>query len=157
MIYFSPSKHLKLFFAIILLISTTSYAQTIPHNEPNEKLALFFSAVNDSIPVDVITFSSLQTATPGKNFTANVGGNLVIDGSLISTSGKFNNSVLTSIISLNGYIRTLFVFSKILLASGKIIFRGRITSPLSGDCFELLEKNDHYYFMKKNINQLRAE
>ncbi len=150
---------LKLCLTVVLLIklSTPGHTQVVPVNEPREDLPKLFSAVPDSVPVNIETLTSLFDKQHGNSITILANGSPFLEGTIMSQATKFSNAIRTVTIKLSFAEKALFVFSKITLPSGNTSYRGHINGKQTGDCFELVSENGRYYFTKKSIHRLRLE
>ncbi len=146
------------FVAVILLISVNASTQSLPPiNEPDNNRPLAFAGVSDSITVSTTSLSAIIEKRQGDTITINTGNGTVIEGVLELITSKYNNALKTVSIRIISPEKILFSISRILLPSDKILYRGIITGKNTGDCFELVQNDDQYTFIKKNINKFRAE
>lgn len=155
------SKTLRLIILIISVFLATSYITTaqnsIPINEPDYTLPKAFSSAPDTSLVSIDSLINVLNKQAGEKVRFTLGNGFYIDGILESVISKYNGTIKKATVRLSATDNLLFTFSSTNTSQGNIIFRGFIMGKKVADCYELIQKDLQYYFIKKIIHQLRAE
>ena len=152
-------KHLQTGGIILLfaLFSFTSFAQNIPINEPNYAKPKLFQDLPERLPIDVSSLQSLLTTLIGQTINVQLAPNFTVQGQIVSSANKYNNSIQSIVIKLSNRIGASFSLSKIKDSDGTLKYTGRIISMQHGDAFEISFENGQYYLVKKTFNNMINE
>ncbi|MBL7732352.1 MAG: hypothetical protein JNM88_14330 [Chitinophagaceae bacterium] len=143
--------------ALLILLHSGSYGQPVKVNEPDYNLPRLFSHVSDSVPVQLSVLTPLLVKRTGEQVTLTVGNHLLINGTVVSDTARYNQVIRTVVVRLALAEKALLVFSKVKVASGETLYRAHIVGKQTGDCFDLVQKDGQYYFVKRSIHSLRME
>lgn len=141
---------------------TTASAQeesTIPLNEPNFNKAKLFGSLPENISVNINTLAgSLLSSEQGSRVTIVVSPSLTVQGTVVSTASKYEETIKSVVVRLTNYNGAVFSFSRLVdRETGAVSFTGRIVSMAHGDLYELKNNNGQYSLVKKTFYELVAE
>ncbi|MCG2616460.1 hypothetical protein LZZ85_19325 [Terrimonas sp. NA20] len=154
---------IRLIYAICLFASLSLKAQDsktkAPLREPDYNKSKIFNSLPASIEVSDLDLQTL--VAPGTRKSQEISLPLA-SGKLSPFTGKvayaFSNERMRTVTvqstSFNGAVLTL---SSVPKSDGTVRYTGRIFSYQHGDAFELQQKGDHYYWIKKNLYEMMAE
>jgi hypothetical protein len=140
-------------------INASAQEIKVPINEPNYNKAKLFGNLPDNIPVNVNSLAtSLLNTKEGSRVSIVVAPSFTVQGTIVSTASKYDETIQSVVVRLDGYNGATFTFSRLVnTATGAISFAGRIISMQSGDLFELRNSGQQYTLVKKTFYELVNE
>lgn len=152
-------KHLQTCSIILLfaLFSLNSFAQNIPINEPNYAKPKLFQDLPERIPIQVSSLQNLLVFPIGQTINVQLANNFPLQGHIVSSANKYNNSIQSVVIMLTNRIGASLSLSKIKDSDGTVKYTGRIISMQHGDAFEISFENGQYFLVKKAFNDMINE
>lgn len=150
-------KKASMLMLLFLAIHKKSFSQMAPVNEPEESMPALFTNVPDTISANIGLLSEVFNQQTGQRMLLQLSDRLTIEGVLTAVSGKPADAIQTFRFIPENFHGTSFVFTRTTGRSGEPLYRGFITGRHIQDCLVLIKENNHYYFIKQNINSLRAE
>jgi hypothetical protein len=139
--------------------SASAQENTVPLNEPNYNKAKLFGSLPDNIPVNINTVAtSLLASQQGSRVTIALSPSLSVQGTVVSTASKYDETIQSVVIRLSNYSGATFSFSRLVnTETGVVSFAGRIVSMEHGDLYELKNSNGQYSLVKKTFYELINE
>lgn len=152
--FFTKTIVLAMFF---LTMQKNSFSQQPLINEPDESLPTVFDDVPDTISANIGMLNILFNQQAGQRVRLQLSDRFLLEGVLNSVAEKASGAIMTFHFTPENFPGTSFVFTRTVDQNGGQVYRGIITGRHIKDCFQLVKENNRYYFIKKNINTLRAE
>jgi hypothetical protein len=145
----------------VMLIQFFAFAQgqSIPINEPNLNKPKLFQNLPDFIPVDMDNLNALLGSATGRTISTNLSVDQPVQfqGKVISTSEKYENSIISVVIRSSNFQGAQLTVSKIFNTDGTIKYTGRLMSFQHGDLYELQTRDNRLYLVKRNFYDLVNE
>lgn len=152
-------KNINLFILVLSLtcFACSATAQYAKVNEPNMTKPKLFQNLPTDIVVSPEKLSDILNYEVGQTVNINLSPELQIQGQVVSTASKYENSIQSIVIAATNYNGARLTLSKLTNAEKQTTYRGRIISFQHGDLFELTNRNNQYSFIKKNFYDLVSE
>ncbi len=151
---------IRLLYIICLFCSLSLQAQEkAPFREPDYNKPKLFNSLPASMQVNKQDLLNIVSPSSQKNQEIK----LPLAGGRVSPfTGKIEYSVSdeqdpqlrTVAIQSTNFNGAVLILSSLTNADGTVSFVGRIFSHQHGDAFELQEKNNQYYWIKKNLYEM---
>ncbi len=139
-------------------VKAQSSTDGIPLNEPNPNKPKLFASLPDNIPVSTDQFAAIMTLEPGTPVNFTIGSALRLQGQVVSTANKYNNTIQSVVVRSTNYDGALLTVSRVVnTQDNSVRFTGRIISNAYGDLYELQNKNGAYSFVKRGFYELVNE
>lgn len=151
---------IRLLYAICLFTSLSLKAQDrAPFREPDTNKPRLFNSLPAS--VEVAKQDLLNILNPGTQKTAEIKLPLA-SGKFSPFTGKIVHEISqdqqrTVTIQSTNFDGAVLTLSSVTKSDGSVNFIGRIFSFQHGDALELQQKDNRYYWVKKNLYEMMAE
>lgn len=151
---------IRLIYVICIFASLSLKAQEkAPLREPDNNKPKLFNSLPASVEVAEQDLLNLLNPVTQKSQEIKLP---LASGKISPFTGKIvyafsqdqQRTVTIQSTSFNGAVLTLSTITK---TDGTVSYVGRIFSYQHGDALELQQKNNHYYWVKKNLNEMMAE
>lgn len=156
-LFCSGIKKALLFLMVFCTVQQKGFSQMAPVNEPDETMPTLFDNSPDTVNANIGMLSAVFNQPVGQRIRIQLSDRFSIDGVLAAVAGKPDEALQTFRLIPENFQGTSFVFSRTTGRTGEAIYRGYLTGRHVQDCYQLVKENNRYYFIKKNINSLRAE
>ena len=144
-----------IFFCSICSIAQNIQNRSVSVNEPDYNKPKLFGDLPERINFDPIVLSALLNTQVGQSINLAVTPVFRISGQVVSKADDQNStSVVVRLINRPG---ARLIFTKLTDPNNSVKYIGRIISLKHGDSYEIISKNDQYYFKKRGINELMTE
>lgn len=157
-------KNLRTFLVCLSIIVTGTCAQAqsstdrVPLNEPNPNKPLLFASLPDNIPVRTEQFAAVLDLESGAPVNFTIGTALRLQGQVVSTASKYNNTIQSVVIKSTNYDGARLTITRVVNPQDNSVrFTGRIISNAYGDLYELQNKDGAYSFVKRGFYELVNE
>ena len=142
---------------MLTIFSTSVSAQADRINEPNYNKPKLFDALSNDINVVPSQWTNLLNYEVGQSVNITLAPGFQFQGQVVSTADKYENSIQSVVIASSNFNGARLTFSKITDADMKVYYTGRIISFQHGDLFELVNRDNQYYFIKRKFYDLVNE
>jgi hypothetical protein len=148
--------------ACITFIHVSSFAQNstdVPINEPNWNKPKLFQNLPDYFPVDVDNLMAMLTSQTGADINVNLSAEstLPFQGKVISSASKYDNAIYSVVIRSTNFEGAKLTISRITNPDGSIKYSGRLMSMQHGDLYELQNRENRLFLVKRNFYDLVNE
>lgn len=144
--------------ALMLTICNISVsAQTDRINEPDHNKPKLFENLSKDIAVNPEQLADLLIYQVGQPVNITLASGFIFQGHVVSTATLYENSIQSVVVALTNYNGARLTFSKVINADRRTSYTGRIISFQHGDLFELVNRENQYYFVKKKLYDLVNE
>ena len=152
-------KNLKLFILGlgVFCFACSASAQVSRVKEPDMNKPKLFQNLPNDIAINADQLSEILNHEVGQSVYINLSPGLQIQGQVVSTASKYENSIQSIVIAVSNYNGARLTISRLTNKGMPTIYTGRIISFQHGDLFELASQNNQYYFIKKNFYDLVNE
>ena len=137
--------------------SLTVSAQSDRLNEPNQNKPRLFDAFSNDININAVQLSNLLDYEVGQSVNITLAPGFQFLGQVVSTSNKSDNNIQSIVVSSSNFNGARLTFTKVTDENMKVSYTGRIISFQNGDVFELVNRDNQYYFIKKKFYDLVNE
>jgi len=155
---------IRLLYILCLFCSFSLQAQEkekAPLREPNYNKPKLFNSLPASMQVDKQDLLNIVSASAQKNQEIKLplaGGRVSpFTGKIAYVYSENDQQLRTVSIQSTNFNGATLTLSSVTNADGTVSFVGRIFSYQHGDAFELQEKNNQYFWVKKNLHEMMAE
>jgi len=126
----------------------------IPVNEPDVNKPKLFANLPNQIPVSInnVNAAGRMSKDAGVQLVAGKKMPVTFNGTIISTTSKYDGAIETTIIRLSDYEGATLTLSTLTDKDGNKTYTGRIISMKHGDVYELQQIDNEYQFVKKDFN-----
>lgn len=139
------------------LCCTFGSAQINRFNEPDLNKPMLFQNLPSDVQVTPEELTNLLTYEVGEMVSINLSPVFQFQGRVVSTASKYENTIQSIVIALANYNGARLTFSKLTHPGQPTTYTGRIISFQHGDLFELVFRDNQYYFVKKKFYDLVNE
>ena len=126
-------------------------------NEPEMNKPKLFQNQLDDIPINPDQLKNLLHYQVGQNVSINLSPGFLFEGQVVSTASKYENSIQSVVIASSNFNGARLTLSRLTHSGKGITYTGRIISFQHGDLFELVNRENQYYFVKKKLYDLISE
>ncbi|OJW02234.1 MAG: hypothetical protein BGO52_22900 [Sphingobacteriales bacterium 44-61] len=157
---------IRLLYILCLFCSFSLQAQQAqekaPLREPNYNKPKLFNSLPASMQVDKQDLLNIFSATSTQKnqevkLTLATGKALPFTGKMEDVYSENNGQVRTVNVQSTNFKGAMLILSSVTDTDGTVSFVGRIFSYQHGDAFELQEKNNQYFWVKKNLHEMITE
>jgi len=152
-------KHLTIFGCGLLLTfyCLTASAQIDRINEPDHNKPKLFENLPNDITINANQLANLLSYEVGQSVNITIAPGFQFQGQVVSTANRYENTIQSVVISSSNYNGARLTFTKTTDADMKVTYTARILSFQHGDLFELINRNNQYFFVKKKLYDLVNE
>jgi hypothetical protein len=152
-------KHLKMvgFGLTFTFFCIMASAQADRLNEPNLNKPRLFDAISNDVTVNTNQLVNILNYEVGQTVNITLSPGFQFQGQVVSTANKYENTIQSIVIASSNFNGARFTFTKVIDADKNITYTGRIISFEHGDLFELVNRNNQYYLVKKKFYDLVNE
>ena len=134
----------------------TSAQKTII-NEPVLNKPKLFQNLPGDIQIKPVQLEGVLDYQVGQTVNINLGPGFHFHGQVVSTASKYENSIQSIVIASTNYNGARLTLSKLTNPDESVTYTGRIISFQHGDLFELTNRGNQYYLVKKKFYDLVNE
>jgi hypothetical protein len=145
---------LGLTFALFCIIAS---AQADRLNEPNLNKPRLFDAFPNDITVNTNQLVNLLSYQVGETVNITLAPGFQFQGQVVSTANLYDNTLQSVVISSSNFNGARLTFTQVADENKKVSYTGRSISFQHGDLFELVNRDNQYYFIKKKFYDLVNE
>jgi len=153
---------IRLIYTLCLFASFSLQAQEkAPLREPDHNKPKLFNALPQEIPVNRQELLSIVSPTLQKSQEVNLsftqGRSKGFTGKIAYAFSRPDGQLRTVTVQSTNFNGAVLTLSSLTNADGTTSLTGRIFSYQHGDALELQEKNNQYYWVKKNLFEMMTE
>ena len=144
---------------ILVIITTHANAQIqnkLPITEPDYHKPKLFNNLPSVLALNIEQVNVALNKQEGTELAIQLSDQLVIQGTIISTSDKKNSRQKSIVVKCSNWPGTYLTLSA-TANNDNMILNGRLLSRQYGDAFEIEKKNGIYYLQKINLYDLLSE
>ena len=152
-------KSLQLLVSSMLFIFCcySASAQVNRVNEPDLNKPKLFQNQPADILINADQLTDLLNYQLGQSVSINLSPGFLFEGQVISTASKYANKIQSVVIASSNYNGARLTISRLMNPGKGITYTGRIISFQHDDLFELVNRENKYYFVKKKFYDLVNE
>jgi hypothetical protein len=127
----------------------------VPVNEPDLNKPRLFNTLPNQIPVNISNVNTAAGRTSKDATVQMMAGKkmpIAFNGTVISTTSKYDGVIETTIIRLTEYEGATLTLTTHTDKEGNKTYTGRIISMKHGDVYELQQTNNEYQFVKREFH-----
>ena len=142
---------------LFTVFSLSVSAQTDRLNEPNHNKPRLFDAIPNDVIVSANQLVNLLDYQVGQSVNVMLAPGFQFQGQVVSTANLYESNLQSVVIASSNFNGARLTFSKVIDENKKVSYTGRIISFQHGDLFELVNRDNQYYFIKKKFYDLVNE
>lgn len=147
---------LCLVFLTACLFQASAQEKDVPLNTPNYSKRKMFTNLPEKSRLRLSDAEELLNLPVGAKVNATIAAGFPLIGTIVSKSNPADTTV-KSVVVRTANQGSVFTFSRVKAADGKISFIGRMLNKEGGDALEIVKEDEGYVLRKKNAHELLIE